>query len=375
MAMKNVMGIIYTGERDSYLRELTLMRAIAALPVAGRYRVIDFLVSGLVNSGVKNVGVIMQKNYHSLMDHLGSGKEWDLHGKNDGLYILPPFLTRENVGVYNGSLDALHSNSGYLRRSKQEYVLLCNSLIVFNANFSDMLETHLRSEADVTILYSKSPNLRRPEYGTYFEVNSEGIITDVEIDPTRPRYENACMEVYLLRKDLLMDLVDRGAAHGYHDINRDVFQRMIRDAGMRMAGYEYTDVCYRMDSVQSYFNFNMDVLDARVRHSLFSEEKPVYTKVRDEMPARYLEHARVVNTMVADGCIVDGNVEHSMLFRGVRIGKGARIKNCVIMQDSVIEGDVTLENCILDKQAVIKRDGKLIGPSSYPIVISKDMTI
>lgn len=375
MAMKNVMGIIYTGERDSYLRELTLMRAIAALPVAGRYRVIDFLVSGLVNSGVKNVGVIMQKNYHSLMDHLGSGKEWDLHGKNDGLYILPPFLTRENVGVYNGSLDALHSNSGYLRRSKQEYVLLCNSLIVFNANFSDMLETHLRSEADVTILYSKSPNLRRPEYGTYFEVNSEGIITDVEIDPTRPRYENACMEVYLLRKDLLMDLVDRGAAHGYHDINRDVFQRMIRDAGMRMAGYEYTDVCYRMDSVQSYFNFNMDVLDARVRHSLFSEEKPVYTKVRDEMPARYLEHARVVNTMVADGCIVDGNVEHSMLFRGVRIGKGARIKNCVIMQDSVIEEDVTLENCILDKQAVIKRGGKLIGPSTYPIVISKDMTI
>ncbi|MEA4998694.1 MAG: glucose-1-phosphate adenylyltransferase subunit GlgD [Candidatus Limiplasma sp.] len=375
MAMKNVMGIIYTGERDSYLRELTLMRAIAALPVAGRYRVIDFLVSGLVNSGVKNVGVIMQKNYHSLMDHLGSGKEWDLHGKNDGLYILPPFLTRENVGVYNGSLDALHSNSGYLRRSKQEYVLLCNSLIVFNANFSDMLETHLRSEADVTILYSKSPNLRRPEYGTYFEVNSEGIITDVEIDPTRPRYENACMEVYLLRKDLLMDLVDRGAAHGYHDINRDVFQRMIRDAGIRMAGYEYTDVCYRMDSVQSYFNFNMDVLDARVRHSLFSEEKPVYTKVRDEMPARYLEHARVVNTMVADGCIVDGNVEHSMLFRGVRIGKGARIKNCVIMQDSVIEEDVTLENCILDKQAVIKRGGKLIGPSTYPIVISKDMTI
>ena len=139
MAMKNVMGVIYTGEKDSFLRELTLARAIAAMPVAGRYRVIDFLVSGMVNSGIKNVSVIMQKNYHSLMDHLGSGKEWDLHGKNDGLYILPPFLTRENVGVYNGSLDALHSNFGYLRRSKQEYVLLCNSLIVFNATFSDML--------------------------------------------------------------------------------------------------------------------------------------------------------------------------------------------------------------------------------------------
>ena len=375
MAMKNVMGIIYTGERDSYLRELTLMRAIAALPVAGRYRVIDFLVSGLVNSGVKNVGVIMQKNYHSLMDHLGSGKEWDLHGKNDGLYILPPFLTRENVGVYSGSLDALHSNFGYIRRSKQEYVLLCNSLIVFNANFNGMLEAHQRSGADVTIMYTRNPDMRRPEYGIYFDVSDEGIITDVEIDPTRPLYDNTCMEVFLLRKDLLMDLVDRGSAHGYHDLTRDVFQRMIRDAGMRVGGYEYTDVCYRMDSVQGYFKFNLDVIDPKIRHALFTEDKPVYTKVRDELPARYLENAHVVNSMVADGCIVDGTVEHSVLFRGVKIAKGAVIKNCVIMQDSQIEEGVRLENCILDKQAVIKRDGKLIGPSTYPIVISKDMTI
>ena len=375
MAMKNVLGMIFTGEKDSFLRELTLVRAIAAMPVAGRYRVIDFLVSGMVNSGIKNVGVIMQKNYHSLMDHLGSGKEWDLHGKNDGLYILPPFLTRENVGVYNGSLDALHSNFGYLRRSKQEYVLLCNSLIVFNANFEDMLDAHTQSGADVTIMYTKNPDMRRPEYGIYFDINADSIITDVEIDPTRPRYENTCMEVFLLRKDLLLDLVDRGSAHGYHDLTRDVFQRMIRDAGMRVSGYEYKDVCYRMDSVQSYFKFNLDVIDPTIRHALFSEDKPVYTKVRDELPARYLENAKVVNSMVADGCIVDGTVEHCVLFRGVKIAKGAVVKNCVIMQDSRIEEGVLLENCILDKQAVIKKNGKLIGPSAYPIVISKDMTI
>ncbi len=375
MAMKNVMGIIYTGEKDSFLRELTLMRAIAAMPVAGRYRVIDFLVSGLVNSGVKNVGVIMQKNYHSLMDHLGSGKEWDLHGKNDGLYILPPFLTRENVGVYSGSLDALHSNFGYIRRSKQEYVLLLNSLIVYNANFDDMMEAHHKSGADVTIMYTKNPDMRRPEYGVYMDVGADGIITDVEIDPTRPRYENTCMEAFLLKKSLLIDLVDRGAAHGYHDLVRDVFQRMIRDAGMRVAGYEYNDVCYRMDSVQSYFKFNMDVIDPRVRHALFNDDRPVYTKVRDELPARYLENAQVVSSVVADGCIVDGTVEHSVLFRGVKVAKGATVKNCVVMQDSQIEEGVWLENCILDKQAVIKRDGKLIGPNSYPIVISKDMSI
>ncbi len=375
MSMKNVLGMIYTGEKDSFLRELTLLRAIAAMPVAGRYRVIDFLVSGMVNSGIKNVGVIMQKNYHSLMDHLGSGKEWDLHGKNDGLYILPPFLTRENVGVYSGSLDAIHSNFGYLRRSRQEYVLLCNSLIVFNADFNDMFDAFLHSGADVTLMYTKNPEMRRPEYGVYLDVGADGMVADVEIDPTCPRYENTCMEVFLMRKDLLMDLADRGAAHGYHDLTRDIFQRMIRDAGLRVAGYEYKDACYRMDSVQSYFKFNLDMIDPKTRHALFSEGKPIYTKVRDEMSARYLENAHASDCIIADGCIIDGTVEHSVLFRGVKIAKDAKVKNCIIMQDGQVEEGAQLENCILDKQAVIRRDGRLIGPRSYPIVISKNMTI
>jgi glucose-1-phosphate adenylyltransferase len=167
MAMKDVMGIIYTGEKDSYMRELTTMRAVAAVPVAGRYRVIDFLVSSFVNSDIPNVGVIMQKNYHSLMDHLGSGKEWDLHGKNDGLFILPPFLTSDNIGAYQGSLEALYANLGYIRRSRQEYVLLTNSLIVFNADFRDMVKTYEKSGADVCMMYTKSPEMQRTEQGIY----------------------------------------------------------------------------------------------------------------------------------------------------------------------------------------------------------------
>ena len=373
--MKNVMGVIYTGEKDSFLRELTLMRAIAAVPVAGRYRVIDFIVSGMVNSGIRNVGVIMQKNYHSLMDHLGSGKEWDLHGKNDGLYILPPFLTRDNVGVYKGSLDALHSNMNYLRRSRQEYVLLCNSLMLFNANFQDMFQKYQDSGCDVMMMYSRRPDLQRPEYGVYVDVDSDNRVKDIEIDPTTPRYPNTGMEVMLMRKSLLIDLVDRGAAHGYHDLVRDVMQRLVRDAGLNMCGYEYKDVCFRLDSVQSYFKMNLAMLDLDVRHSLFPEDKPVYTKVRDQLPARYLEHAKAVNTMVADGCIINGTVEHSVLFRGVKIDKGAHVKNCVLMQDCHIESGAQLENCILDKQALIKTGSRLIGPSAYPIVISKNMVI
>lgn len=373
--MKNVMGVIYTGEKDSFLRELTLMRAIAAMPVAGRYRVIDFLVSGMVNSGIRNVGVIMQKNYHSLMDHLGSGKEWDLHGKNDGLYILPPFLTRENVGVYKGSLDALHSNMGYLRRSRQEYVLLSNSIILFNANFSDMFAKFMDSGVDVMMMYTKDPGMQRPEYGTYMDIDEKGDVVDLEIDPTKPRYANTGMDVYLMRKSFLMDIVDRGAAHGYHELVRDVFQRMISESGMRVGSYEYNDICFRMDSVQNYFKCNLAILDPDVRHKLFREDRPVYTKVRDEISARYMDEAKIVNSMMADGCIVNGTLENCVLFRGVKIDKGARLKNCIVMQDSHVEEDAQLENCILDKQAVIKRGGRLIGPVAYPIVISKNMVI
>ncbi|MBR6571974.1 MAG: glucose-1-phosphate adenylyltransferase subunit GlgD [Clostridia bacterium] len=373
--MKNVMGVIYTGEKDNFLRELTLLRAIAAVPVAGRYRVIDFMVSSMVNSGMRNVGVIMQKNYHSLMDHLGSGKEWDLHGKNDGLYILPPFLTRDNVGVYNGSLDALHSNMNYLQRSRQEYVILTNSLIVYNTNFRDMFAKYMESGCDVMMMYTKNPDMRCPEYGTYLNVSEDGVVTDIEIDPTMPRYENTSMEVMIMRKDLLIDLVDRGAAHGYHELVRDVLQRMARDAAIKVQGYEYKDICFRLDSVQSYFKFNMAVLDTKTRHELFNDKCPVYTKVRDEMPATYTENAKVVNSMIADGCIIDGTVDHSVLFRGVKIAPGASVKNCILMQDVRIEEGVHLENCILDKGAVIRRNGNLIGPSSYPIVISKNMVI
>ena len=374
--MKNVMGIIYTGEKDNFLRELTMKRSIAAMPLAGRFRVIDFLVSSLVNSGVRNVGVIMQKNYHSLMDHLGSGKEWDLHGKNDGLYILPPFLNRDNnLGTYSGTLDGLHSNMGYLRRSKQEYVLLSNSLMVYNVNFTDFYNQFIQSESEIMLMYSKDQELIRSEFGMYIDVTDEGQVVDIEIAPTKPRYTNSCMEVYLMRKELLLDLIDRGTSHGLHDFNRDMLQRLIQDTNIKVSGYEYKGKVFRIDSITSYFQCNMDMLNTEIRHKVFAEEMPVYTKLRDELPERYCDSALMSNCIVADGGIVEGNVSHSVLFRGVKIAKGAVVKNCIIMQDSVIEENAYLENCILDKQAVIQKNTRLIGPSSYPIVISKNMVI
>ena len=373
--MKNVMGVIYTGENDARLRELTLIRAIAALPVAGRYRVIDFLVSSMVNSGMKNVGVITQKNYHSLMDHLGSGKEWDLHGKKDGLHILPPFLTRENIGVYSGTLDALRSNSDYLIRSKQEYVVFSGSEIIYNAKLDEMVKYHKESGADVTVMYTRDPSMQRDEHGVYLSVGENGAVTDVEVEPTHPSLENTYMEVAVMKRELLRFLVDKAVAHGLHDFRRDILLPMIQEGKSTVNAWEYTGPCWRLDSVQSFFKFNMDVLQADVRANLFDKERPVYTKVRDDMPARSGENAQVVNSLVADGCVIEGTVENSILARGVCVAPDAHVRNCIVMQDGQIHSGAYIENCILDKQAIIKRNARLIGPAAYPIVIAKNVVI
>ena len=366
--MRNVLGMIYTGENDSRLRELTLTRAIAALPVAGRYRIIDFYVSSMVNSGIRNVGVIMQKNYHSLMDHLGSGKEWDLHSKSNGLFLLPPFLTRENVGVYAGLVDAIRSNTNYLLRSKQQYVLLTGSNMIFNADLAPLMDTLKNSEADITMLYSKDPALKRSEFGSYLSVDKDGVVIDMEVNPISPSFDNTSLEMCLIRKELLLQLIDQGTAHGYHDFNRDILQRLILKKQLKVTACEFKEKAWLIDSIESFFQFNLDLLGHQYRRYLFASDRPIYTKVRDEMPAQYALDAHTVNTLVADGCYIQGNVENSILFRGVTVAPDAHVKNCIIMQDGLIESGAYIENCILDKQAVIKKNTRLIGPPSYHAV-------
>jgi len=373
--MKDAMGIIYTGENDTRLRELTMLRAIAALPVAGRFRIIDFQVSSMVNAGMKNIGVIMQKNYHSLMDHLGSGKEWDLHGKNEGLHILPPFLTRENVGVYTGLLDALRSNTNYLERSKQEILVLSGSDIIYNARLDEIIRYHQETEAGITLMYTRDPDMKRDELGTYLNIDENGNVTDMEIQPTHPSYDNVYMKVLIIRRDLMLNLVDKAVAHGLHDLDRDLLMKIVREKQYKINAYEYKGECWRIDSVQSYFRFNMDILDPKNMKGIFRDDLPIYTKVRDEMPTHYGDKAQAVNTLVADGCQIEGTVENSVLFRGVRIDADAHVKNCIIMQDGQVHAGAYIENCILDKQAVIKRNARLIGPDAYPIVIGKNVVI
>ncbi len=373
--MNNVMGLIYTGEKDAQLREMTSTRAVAAVPFAGRYRMIDFPLSNMVESGIRNVGVIMQRNYNSLMDHLGSGREWDLHGKRSGLVLLPPFMTRDNVGVYSGFLDAIRSNLHFLRRSKERYIVVTDSHIIYSAPFDEMVIRHEQSGADTTLLFSRYPGVRRNAEGRYIRMDETGLVTDMEIDPTIPHYENAYLDAFCMRRELLIDLVDRAVAHGQYHLTRDVLLGGIYDKSLVVRGFECPGKVWKIDSVSAYYDCSMSLLDASTRQQLFTPERPVRTKLRDEMPTRHLKNAVVKNSLIADGCVIDGTVENSILFRGVRVEKGAHVKNSIVMQDSAIGAEAELDYCILDKQVTIREGTRLIGPKSYPIVMAKNLIV
>ncbi len=378
--MNDVMGIVYTSKDDLTLRELTSQRAVAAIPVACRYRIIDFILSSLVNSNIRNVGIIAQKNYHSLMDHLDTGKDWDLHTRNNGLFILPPFLTRENGGEYSGVLDALRANFDYLRNSRQEYVILTNSDYVMNTSFEPMIQQHIKSSADITLMYKKAtPEITEFSSSSknnhcYLQVGEDKVVTDIEINPNAASYENLYLNVMLIKRTMLIYIVDQVFSHGSHDLYADVLRPFITAGTLKVMGYEEKAYYRRIETIRGYFNFNMNLLKPGVREELFGAN-PVYTKTRDSVPTIYRSNAKVKNSLVADGCVIDGTVENCVLFRGVHVAKGARLKNCVIMQDGYIEDDVELENVIFDKAVTIRSHSRLVGPSQYPIVIGKNTTL
>lgn len=369
------MGMIYTGERDAQLQGLTDERAVAAVPIGARYRLIDFLLSSMVGSGVRNVGVITQRNYNSLMDHLGSGKEWDLHGKHSGLTLLPPFLTQDSVGVYTGFLDALRSNLHYLRQSKERYVVISDTHMLFNARFDDLVAAHEASGAEITLMYTRESGVRRNGAGRYIQVEADGKVTGLEIDPTIPRFPCTYMECFCIRRELLINLVDTAVSRGQYHLTRDLLMNGIYQGTLDVRGFENPGKVWHLDSVQAYFECSMDMLKDDVRADLFPQDRPVLTKLRDDMPTKYVKGCNVKNSLVADGCIVEGTVENSILFRGVKVEKGAVVKNSIVMQDGLIHQGAELLNCILDKQVVVREGQAMIGPRSYPMVVVKNKII
>ncbi len=371
----NAFGLIVSGERTTRLKDLTLSRSTAAVPFGGRYRIIDFILSNMVNAGLTSVGLITEKNYHSLMDHLGSGKEWDLHRKRDGLFILPPFMTKDNSGVFHGAIDAIRSVIGYVRRTAEDYVILAWPRVAINVDLVPMMERHLTTGADITILYAEDGSLQPEEQSQDLRLimDEKGRVTEMELDAYRPRSVNRSCDVMILKKELLEYLVEEAYARGEYDFHRDILLKKYRT--LNIMGYKHEGFLARVESIESYFAGSMALLNPDVQADLFNPQHPIYTKVKDEVAARYSVSAQVKNALVADGCVIEGQVENSILFRGVHVKPGARIFNSIVMQGAEVGENVILDHVILDKGVKILPGRTLQGYDSFPIVIRKNQTV
>jgi glucose-1-phosphate adenylyltransferase len=372
--MKNVMGMILSGGKNTKLKELSTMRSSPAVPVGGKYRAIDFVLSSMVNSGITNVGVITQYSFRSLMDHLGSGKEWDLDRKTDGLFIFPPFLSDENTGWYRGTADSMYNNLTFLKRSNEEYVVICQGNCIYTTTYDDMLKFHKETDADITIAYRDMSDVPLDELTNMgiLQVDSSNRVIDFQEKPLHPNTKLGSLGIYLLKRDLLIALLEESVAHGYYDFVLDIIVKM-RDK-LKINGYKFNGYWRSMSTVAMYYKCNMELLNPEISNELFGAGK-VFTKVKDEAPAKYNEEAIVRNSIIADGCIIEGTVENSVLFRGVTIKKGAVVKDSIIMQGSVIEENSTLNYAILDKNVILSGGRSLKGEGSWPVIIGKNVIV
>ena len=367
------MGIILAN--NDRIPPVTDIRANSALPIAGRYRIIDFVLSCMANAGITNIGVATETNYSSLMDHIKSGKPWDLDRKNWGLNVLPPNLERMTYGTIKGNIDMLAGISDFVQRSEQTYVILSLGNSIYNVDFKDVLDKHIESQADITILYKDMKGIEEKELSrfTMLDLDNEKRVTDIEVQPYYPKTSTAGMDVYVMEKALLESIVDECSARGDRDFVKDALVKKMH--GLRIYGYEYTGYTDKIDSLKSYYKNNMNFLDADIRNELFNPQNPIYTKTKDQSPTKYGADAVVQNSFISDGCVIEGTVINCVLSRGVKVAKGAVIKDSIIMQDSVIEENVDLSHVVFDKEVHITKGRKLIGQESYPLAISKGTKI
>ncbi|MEG2073758.1 MAG: glucose-1-phosphate adenylyltransferase subunit GlgD [Angelakisella sp.] len=374
MADNKMLGIVFSNMHDNFLAELTMHRTTASVPFGGRYRLVDFTLSNMVNSGIANVGIIAKSNYHSLMDHVGSGKEWDLARKRGGLTILPPFSRSGSGGIYRGNLEALAGIMGYIRSSTAPYVALSDCCLVTNLDMRKVLEAHQKSGAEITIVYTVGECTAPRGDCVAIETDKDGFLTEVS-----PHHEGGggvhkmYTNIAVIAKDTLIHMVNNFVNQNKYSFVQDVLTTM---SGTRSVYcYELSGCSLTIHDMQSYFEANMSLLDSNVRRELFNQERPIYTKVRDEVPAKYGLSSVVANSLVADGCIIEGEVRNSVIFRGVRVGKGARVENCILMQGTVVEDNASLDYVIADKNVLVRDGRKLAGYLSYPLFLPKNQHI
>jgi glucose-1-phosphate adenylyltransferase len=368
----NCIGVIFSSIGDHLIRDLTEQRCMGSVPFGGRYRLIDFPLSAMVNAGISKVGISARHNYRSLMDHLGSGKPWDLSRKNGGIYLFPPYSNLSGSSNATRLLE-LAAMMPFLENSKEDYVVLSDCDTIYNFDLSAMLDEHIASGADITFAYAHGKKPRSANGRMVFNMSDDKQITEILIDPEKDEDCDYAINFSIHNRALLIQLVKDAISRNYNTLGRDIFQRQLSKLNLR--GYKLEGYVRVIDNISSYFAAHQDLLQKEVRTALFCQDRPIFTKVRDDAPTRYAIGGNVKNSLVADGCLIEGEVENCILFRGVKIGKGATLKNCVIMQDTVVGDGASLTCVITDKNADIAPARTLIGFDSYPAYIAKNSLV
>lgn len=375
----SAMGILFPNSYDSLVPELVTERLMASIPFASRYRLVDFMLSSMVNCGIDNISLIVKRNYHSLMDHLGAGREWDLTRKNGGLNIIPPFA-QKTVNIYNGRVEAIASILDYLNRQKEKYVIMADTNVAVNFDFSAFLQKHIDSGADITIAYTKEEipkafidiDMTKKDLYYTLDLDENDKVQKIIVNNKDKGEQNMSMNIYVMERKLLLDQIREAYVNGLTYFERDIVSPQLDKLDVR--AYQHTGYYARILDIKSYFAENMKLLKEENVNALFSPST-IYTKIRDDNPTRYATGSHAKNAMVADGCVIEGEVENSVLFRGVKVGKGAKVRNCVLMQDTVIETGATVEYTITDKNVTVSSYKELKGTESFPVFVEKRKTV
>ena len=353
------LGIIFSDVHSWNVAEITANRTIASIPFGGRYRLVDFLLSNMVNSGIYKVGLITKSNYQSLIDHIASGKEWDLSRKNGGIVVLPPYGIGNSAGQYKGRLDALKRIKRFIESSTQEYVVLADCDIVANIDYSEIIRAHIKNRADITAVYSmKELSAQQASHSIiYNSIDETGRITDMLLYPETEGKMPVALNVWVMSKERLLYLISDAATHGLTHFSKNILLDNV--SRMKIVGYEHTGYSAHIESLTGYMESNMDLINRENRMKLFGiEGQPIHTKVRDSAPTKYSSDAVVKNSLIADGCVIEGTVENSIL-----------------MQDTLIEDGASLSWIICDKNVIVRDNRVLAADKSYPFYIAKSKMI
>ena len=368
----NVMGIIFAN--DSSLGSLTEKRTMASLPFGGRYRQVDFALSNLTCAGVRHVGIITRHSYQSLMNHIGSGEEWGLELGEGGLEFLTPYA-QSKTDSYRGKLETLYSAMDFLEYGGEEFVVMIDAAILSNFDLSKVVAAHAASGKDVTVVTKKGICNGRKLIDLAVKLDEKGEVADMAVDYAASEEYLASMDIFVLNKQWLMNQVKECVARNEYHMDRDLVLGGWRAGRVSVNVFEYEGIALYNESVQEYYHHTLALLDKEVRADLFGRSHPVYTKVRDRVPCYYGEDSEIENCLIADGCLLEGEVEDSVLFRQVTIAEGAEVENCIVMNDCVIGEDAKLKYVILDKNVTVTPGALVCGTKDHPIVIKKGETV